>query len=257
MRLVVLGCSGSVSGPDSASSSYLVEADDGDRTWRLVLDLGSGAFGQLLGRVDPASVDAVLLSHLHADHMVDAAALHVYLRYGPQGPYPAVTVHGPAGTAGRVAEVCGHGESVDDEFDIRPWQAGQDLRIGPMSVRVHEVRHPVPAYAIRIEGPGESGGRVVLTYSGDTDTCEGLTAAAHEADLFLCEAAFSEPCPAPRGIHLTGRRAGEAAAEAAVRRLLLTHIQPWVDSEQVAHEARSAYDGPVELARPGVTWPIG
>ncbi|QOR71902.1 MBL fold metallo-hydrolase [Ruania alkalisoli] len=256
MRLIVLGCSGSVSAPDSASSSYLVEADDGARTWRVVLDLGSGAFGQLLGQGEPASVDAVLFSHLHADHMVDAAAMHVYLRYGPQGPYPVMPVYGPSETAARIAQVCGNGETVDGEFEFRSWVTGQEVRIGPMVIRVHEVRHPVPAYAIRIEGPGEDGGRAVLTYSGDTDTCEGLIEAAREADLFLCEAAFSEPCSAPRGIHLTGRRAGQSAARAGARHLLLTHIQPWVDSSAVAAEAGSEYGGPVDLARPGALWRV-
>ncbi|SED75502.1 MBL fold metallo-hydrolase [Ruania alba] len=255
MRLVVLGCSGSVSGPESASSAYLVEADDGERTWRVLLDLGSGAFGQLLRYCDPATVDAVLLSHLHADHMVDMAAMHVYLRYGPQGPYPPVPVHGPAETGERIGQVCGNGECIDGQFRISPWQPGVDVHVGPLRITVVEVDHPVTAYAMRIEGPSERGnGTRVLTYSGDTDACAGLDQAAAGADLFLCEAAFSESCDVVRGIHLTGRRAGEAATRADAGRLVLTHVQPWVSSETVLAEALTEFSGPVDLAEPGATW---
>ena len=55
----------------------------------------------------------------------------------------------------------------------------------------------------------------MLTYSGDTDSCRGLEEAARDADMFLCEAAFEEGRDdAIKGVHLTGKRAGEAAAAA-------------------------------------------
>ena len=87
-----------------------------------------------------------------------------------------------------------------------------------------------------------------MTYSGDTDACAGLVEAAREADLFLCEAAFQEGRDEVRGVHLTGRRAGEAAQRAGARRLVLTHLQPWNDTEVTLDEARATYTGPIELA---------
>ncbi|MCB0895289.1 MAG: MBL fold metallo-hydrolase, partial [Nocardioidaceae bacterium] len=69
MRLTIVGCSGSYPGPEAPASCYLLEADDaGGRTWRVLLDLGNGALGALHRYADPLAVDAVLLSHLHADH---------------------------------------------------------------------------------------------------------------------------------------------------------------------------------------------
>jgi ribonuclease BN (tRNA processing enzyme) len=96
----------------------------------------------------------------------------------------------------------------------------------------------------------EHGGRV-LAYSGDTDACPALEELAKEADLLLAEASFQEDRDEVRGIHLTGRRAGEAAAAAGARRLVLTHIPVWTDVDVVLEEARGAYAGPVEPARPG------
>lgn len=256
MKLTILGSSGSMSSPESASSSYLVQAQDGARTYSVLLDLGSGAMGQLLRHHDPAAVDAVLLSHLHADHVVDLAALHVYLEYGPAGPQPPMPVYGPAGTSERIRQLCGE-EDCTAQFDVATWQAGTGLQVGPLSIEPIEVRHPVTAYALRITGPSEDGSRqVVLTYTGDTDSCDGVIHAGREADLLLSEAAFTEDGPPIRGVHLTGRRAGEVATSAGARHLVLTHLQPWTPAETVRSEALTAYSGPVDLAVPGAIWEL-
>src|SRR5699024_10546946 len=103
MRLTVVGCSGSYPGPGSPASCYLVEAEHDDRTWRILLDLGSGALGALHNHIDPLSVDAVFLSHLHADHCMDLCGYYVMRKYHPNGPQPRIPVWGPPGTAARMA----------------------------------------------------------------------------------------------------------------------------------------------------------
>lgn len=261
MRLVVVGCSGSMSGPDSAASSYLVEADDGEgRTWRVLLDLGSGAFGQLLRYADPAGIDAVAVSHLHPDHVVDLTGFEVYRRYHPDGALPPVPLFGPPGTADRVLQLGGDsGEEarakLGQAYTVTAYDTGQGHRVGPLHLEPVEVHHPVTAYGLRVRGPREDGtGEAVLAYTGDTDTCPGLLELARDADLLLAEAAYQEGRDTGRGIHLTGRRAAEAAADGRSRRLVLTHLPPWNDAAVVRAEAEAVYDGPIELAVPGATW---
>jgi len=256
VRLVVVGCSGSVSGPESASSCYLLQADRPDGgTTSVLLDLGSGAFGQLLRYVAPEQLDAVLLSHLHADHVVDLAALEVYLRYAPGGPFDAVDVWGPDGTDARIEQLSGEPSSGAEVFCTHAWVDREPVRVGPFEIVPTTVLHPVPAFALRITGPAENGqGTRTLVFTGDTDACDGVLAAAHGADLLLAEAAFEEDRDEVRGIHLTGRRAGELATAAGVQRLVLTHIPPWTSREKVRAEACTTYDGVVDLACPGVTF---
>lgn len=257
MKLTVVGCSGSVSGPESASSCYLVQAQDQGRTWSVLLDLGSGAFGQCLRHVDPAEVDAVLISHLHADHIVDLASMHVFLKYGPGSPHAKLRVVGPAGTAERVEQICGDTSTSGSPLAVEAWQPGVPITVGPLVIEPFVVLHPTPAYAMRITGPSETaGGTRVLTYSGDTDSCESVIAAAEGADLFLCEAAFEEGREAVRGVHLSGRRAGEAAQAAGVKSLVLTHLPPWTSAETVRAEAVTAYAGPVDVAAPEASWTL-
>ena len=87
MRLTIVGCAGSFPGPDSASSCYLVEHDG----FRMLVDLGSGALGPLQRHLDLRDVDAVLLSHLHADHCFDLSGFYVVSKYHPTGALPTRT----------------------------------------------------------------------------------------------------------------------------------------------------------------------
>lgn len=259
MRLTIVGSSGSVSGPESASSCYLVQVGgaNGQRTTSVLMDLGSGAFGQLLRYLPPHELDAVLLSHLHADHVVDLAALDVYLRYSPGAPHSRLPLWGPDGSAERVEQLCGEPGGGRDAFEARAWRHAETVRIGPLEITPFGVWHPVPAFALRITGPAEDGsGTRTVVYTGDTDACDGVSQAAHGADLLLAEAAFEEPRDSLRGVHLTGRRAGELASGAGAGRLVLTHIPPWTSREKVRAEACTTFGGPVDLACPGVTFTL-
>lgn len=254
MRLTVVGCSGSFPGPSSPASSYLLTADDAaGRTWRLVLDLGNGALGPLQRHTRITDVDAVLLSHLHPDHFLDLCGVYVALRYDPDGEAPGrLPVWGPAGTASRLAEAYGapEGRGMGEQLDVREWVDGEPVRIGPFEVTPRRVLHPVPAFGLRVSGPGADGEQRVLAYTGDTDDCPALDELAGGVDLLLSEAAFHEGRDDVRGIHLTGRRAGQVAARAGVGRLVLTHLPPWNDPQRTLAEAAQTWTGPTELAVP-------
>lgn len=262
MRLTVIGCAGSFPGPYSAASSYLVQADDAaGRTWSVLLDLGSGALGPLQRFCDPADIDAIGLSHLHPDHVADVCGLYVYLKYRPvraaEGRRRPVPVHGPFGTASRIGDAYGlePGESMGDHLAVHTWQPGHAVQVGPLTMTPVAVDHPVPAYGVRVEGPAQDdpSRTVTLAYTGDTDSCGGVEELARGVDLLLAEAAFVEGRDdAIRGIHLTGRRAGLAATDGDVGRLVLTHVPAWNDPHAALAEAREVFVGPIELATPGL-----
>jgi len=264
VKLTVVGCTGSMSGPDSTASCHLVQAEgtgtDGERrVYSVLLDLGPGAFGAVMNHVDPRDVDAVILSHLHADHMSDMISYHVFRRWFPTGALGPVDVYAPAGAVDRVRGVGGDPvtEDFSQDFRFHTLTPGYTTSVGPLSIEVHPVLHPVEAYAIRVTGPSALGdGQVTVTYSGDSDACDGLVDAARDADIFLCEAGFVEGRDTVRGIHLTGERAGEMATAAGSRHLILTHIQPWTDPLEVAAAAASTFTGGIELARAGAVWEL-
>ena len=271
MKLTIIGCTGSMSGPDSAASSYLVQADGADpdgevRTWSVVLDLGPGAMGQMLRYLDPIDLDAILISHCHADHIVDLVGMHVFRRWNPTGALGPVLTLGPGELRGRLNGVDGTSpeETYASEFSFRTAVVGQAVQVGPLKIMPYEALHPVEAYGYRIEAPGQDGrGSVSLAFTGDTDLCDGVEAMADGVDSLLLEAAFLEGRDTYRGMHLTGRRAGELAAGTSgeggrrpAGSLVLTHIQPWTDPADTLKEAAEVYSGPLEAATAGASWEI-
>jgi ribonuclease BN (tRNA processing enzyme) len=253
MRLTVIGCSGSYPGPESPASSYLVEAEEGDRTWRILLDLGSGALGRLQQVVDPLSVDAVFLSHLHPDHFFDMSGYYVLRKYHPSGAQPRIPVYGPRGVAKRLAQAYGLAEDpgMTEEFDFREHDEEQPVTVGPVTVAVTRVLHPVESYAMRVTHGDRS-----FVYSGDTALCDSLVGLAEGTDLLLAEAAFREGEDNPAALHMTGKDAAETAVRAGASRLVLTHIPPWYDPKLAFDEARPVFEGPLELARCGSTYDL-
>lgn len=253
MRLTVVGCSGSYPGPDSPASSYLVEAEDQGRTWRVLLDLGSGALGRLHRYADPLSIDAVFLSHLHPDHWFDMSGYYVLRKYHPTGPQPRIPVYGPTGTAKRMAKAYGLPPTpgMAQEFDVRELREDSPVTVGPLSFDVARVVHPVEAYAIKVTHGDRS-----FVYSGDTARCDALVSLAKGTDLLLAEASFREGEDNPPDLHMTGRDAAEVAVRAGAARLVLTHIPPWHDPVSALEEARPVFEGPMELARCGATYDL-
>ena len=152
-----------MSGPESPASSYLVQARGLDprsgeeRTFSLVCDLGPGSFGALWAHVCPCELDALALSHCHADHMGDIISLQVYRKWGPGAAASALPLYGPAETMRRVRQI---EDALDDEayeveFAFTHMQLGEAYQVGPMTIRPYRALHPVEAFGLRIEGPSE------------------------------------------------------------------------------------------------------
>ncbi|MPY98553.1 MAG: MBL fold metallo-hydrolase [Actinophytocola sp.] len=255
MRLTILGCAGSVPGPNTAASGYLLEADG----FVLGLELGNGTLSQLQEFRSPFDLDALVFSHLHPDHCADFGALTVIRRYHPHWPGGRPTrlpVYGPDDTEQRLVNLYAPNEperaetDLGDVYEFRPLPS-EPVAIGPFVLTAYEVLHPTPAYGLRI-----SHGGVTLAYTGDSGMCPALDVLAHDVDVLLSEASWTDADDRPLGVHLSGVEAGLLAHRSGARRLLLTHIAPWTDRAKIYAEARTTFDGPLELVEQGATYDI-
>jgi ribonuclease BN (tRNA processing enzyme) len=259
VRLTIVGCSGSFPGPDSPASCYLVEAEG----FRLLIDLGSGALGAVQRYASLDEIDAVCVSHLHADHCLDLCDYSVARRFHPGGPMAPVTVYAPPEAALRLGRALGADPAADARPGADPYHGITEmfdfttigpgvLEIGPLRVTAARMNHPVDTFGFRLEHRGRS-----LAYSADTGPCDALAELAAGADVLLCEASFLEPAdagaePLPEDLHLTARQAGEYAARAGVGQLVLTHLVPWNDQSTTLDQAGQAFTGALSLAAPGL-----
>ncbi|WP_084106132.1 MBL fold metallo-hydrolase [Demequina sp. NBRC 110056] len=249
MALTIVGCAGSTAGPDSAASCYLLShTDDAGQTWRLVLDLGSGAIGPLQRHCDPVRVDGVLVSHGHPDHCADLGALDVLRRYGPSRDehVPLIPLLGPEGIDRRIGDVSG--DPTDrgaGTYDFRALAPGDTVRIGPFEIEAARALHPVSALAYLV-----TAGDTRVLFTGDTDRCAEVDAFAARATAILGEAGWAHREVNPPGVHMSGDQLGRMASEAGVERLIVTHIASWLDPEPTLLAVR-AHAPHAVLARPG------
>lgn len=268
MQLTVLGCRSGMPADGQASSGYLVETASA----RLLLDCGPGIATALTAVVDPTELDAVVISHLHADHCYDllpigksllSAAMHF-----PGGPdvrrseVRPVTLFVPAGARELFDRWAGLfpvttmpllDKAFERAFDVREYEPGDRFEVGDTTIGLHELRHVLPNCGIRVEAGG-----VTLAYTGDTGVTDEAVKLAANADLLLAEATLSQPDRTEHG-HLSGGDAGRIAARAGARELALTHFacteRHWLG--HLRDDAASAFSGPVRLVRSGERIRVG
>jgi ribonuclease BN (tRNA processing enzyme) len=249
MRLTVVGSAPAYSlEPCRASSCYLVEHGD----TAIVLDFGQGAFGALAAYRSPDSVDAIVISHLHADHCVDLVPLRHFVKFERGGRGPAL--YGPAELRPRFNAFQVH----DDFFDDLPGGALDEasFSVGSVNIETRRITHIPDSFAFRVsvaDGESEAPG---LVYSGDCGEWPDLLPLIRPGDTLLCEAALGAG-GTEGGPHLTAAEAASAARDGAAARLILTHILERNDMAATLGAAREVLGWDAEIAGAGLSIDIG
>jgi len=243
MELTILGTSAGFAGKDDACSSYLLSVQGA----QYLIDMGPGSLASLQNHVNFREVDAVLLSHLHPDHVSDLYtfrfAVSVAQKEGSMPhPFPIFMPDKPAETFSFIRS------NIDEEFAVTVVGEGKGLDLHGLSVQFLRTRHPVLAHAMRFEHEGR-----VFVYTTDTSYFEDLVAFCSGADLLLAEATLQERDRDLEEMgHMTARTAGRLALQAGANTLVLTHIWPEYDRRPTLEEAKEAFSGTVHIAERGL-----
>ncbi len=267
LSINVLGAAGGFPSRGVACSGFLLE----EGSTSVLLDCGPGVAYRLLAGRGVESLDGVVVSHMHPDHMLDVvplgyAVLTHWIEGGSTRRLPVWVPTGGRALLDRISKLFGHHRWVfgsedhgpgyaalreatvggDDWFsavlDLTEYQPGASWSIGRVEVTTCAVPHNVPAASIRLDAQTGS-----VTYSGDSEWSDDLARLATGSDVFLCEAYFSGS-GVPGGMHLTPAQAGELAERAGVGRLVLSHLGSVDDRPSAVFEARRTYGGPVTAA---------
>jgi len=264
MRVTVLGKSPSWEDAGGACSGYLI--DEGDTS--VLLDCGNGVFSKLRLYRDYTDVDALLISHLHADHFLDLVPYAYALTYAPrQQPVPVADWPGtddparprllaPPGarrTFRRVVGAWGNDDLLEKAFRLEEYDPSSTLEIGDLRIRFHEVPHFTTTYAIDFSSANGAGR---LTYGADSRPCEELVEIARDTDLLIVEATLPRPERMGERGHMTPAEAGDHARRAGARKVVLTHISDELDSGWALEQGRDTFGGEVVLAREGAVYEI-
>jgi ribonuclease BN (tRNA processing enzyme) len=246
LRLTVVGSSSSIPRPDRACSSYLVQDDETS----LVLDLGTGAFANLRRHVDYNRLDAVVITHMHADHFIDLIPLRYALCYGVFRRKRKLPLYLPPDGDRMLHQLVsafadeGGGDFINEVFEVQTYDPSAPLAIGGGRMTFALTSHYIPAFAVRYERHGRS-----LTYSADSAPEPRLVELARGSDLFVCESTLLAD-DIERGMrgHSSAREAGQMAQAAEVGRLVLTHYAECATARDLDESAREFFTGEVSVA---------
>ncbi len=242
MRLTVLGGDGGFPDAGGACSGYLLETDG----FHLLVDPGYATFPRLARQLAPERVDAVIVSHGHPDHCADLSPL-LRARSLREDPLPPLPVYSLPGAVAAVLAL--DSPRTASTVELHDFSAGTEFRVGPLQVRSFDLPHFVPNAGLRVKA-----GEEVLAYTGDSGPSPQLRGLAQDADLLLAEATYVSEVPAEDAPFLSSaRQAGQLAHAAHARRLLLTHVWPGTDRDELEHAAREGFNGQVGSATAGET----
>ncbi len=238
MRLTVIGCYGPYPAAGECCSGYLVEHQGS----AILLDCGNGVLGRLRYYIEPWNLDAVILSHLHSDHVSDLMIMrYAIMLNNIRLDKGMLNVYSPGEPAEEFNRL-----NYKDFVKAHAVTAETKLNVGSLKISFSPAVHAYMSNIITVESEDHK-----LVYSGDTEYFPQLTGLAEGADLFLCEANYLRK-DIEKGLpnHLAAYQAGKIASEAGVKRLVLTHHYPERDLEISRNEA-SEYFRNVELASAG------
>jgi len=264
VTITLLGTGSPLPDPNRAGPATLVQAGGTN----LLVDAGRGVVLRLAGaRLFPSALQAVLLTHLHSDHI--CALNDVVTSHWVTSPAPTpLAIHGPVGTTEVVAGILqmlgpdvryrlDHHDDLTAGPDLQVSEhgPGEAFEVGGCRVTTHATDHrPVePTLGYRVEHEG-----TVVALAGDTVPCAGLDELCAGADAYV-QTVIREDLvalvPSPRlqdilDYHSTVAQAGQTAARNGVGTLVLTHYVPPLapDQEDRWRAAAAAhFDGPIVL----------
>ncbi len=257
MHFTFIGSSGAVPSVARDTTSLLFVGDAG----AILIDCGGSPVQKLRrARVDPLDLTHVVITHIHPDHAYGLPALVQSLfllqRREPLSVLCRPEHMQPLRTVLDVFELWqrpGMFPMTLSAISLDPGAAA--FASGSLAVSTTPNEHGrMPNFAVRVDVT--AGASVV--YSSDTGPCEAVARLAIGADTLIHEATFPERDRGRFGVHSTAEDAGRVAEQAAVRRLILAHVEADYHDElpALAEEARRRFSGVVEVAQEFVPYPL-
>jgi len=239
MKLIPIGIWGGYPKANEATSSFLIEHDG----FHCLIDCGSGVLSSLQNYLPLEKIDAVILSHYHADHIADIGSLQYsrLIQFYLNNPSPVLPIYGHTEDQDNFAKLSYKEQTVGVEISEE-----EVVQIGPFTVSFCRTDHPVYCLAMKLTVGEKS---IVLT--ADTGWRDELADFARGANLLISEANLYEEHIGVAPGHMGGSEAGKMAKLAKTNQLLLTHLPLHGNIEEILEAAVQQFDGPVEIAEVG------
>lgn len=253
LQLTPIGTSPAWYNAGEPCSGFLLDADG----FRVLVDCGSGVIARYLALYGPERpIDAIVLTHVHADHCFDLVPLKYGIEQGTLGHW-APQLWLPPSSRERLTTIASAWDQdfrfFEDPYDVRDFRPDASFDVGPFRIDALAVPHYIECFALRFEAAGTSFG-----FTADTGPNDALAPFMHGVDLLLAEAATppgADLAQPGRG-HITAEEAGRIARAAGAHSLLLTHVPEEHGVTTILANAAAAFGGPVDIAASGEVYDV-
>ncbi len=244
MQLIVLGGSGTFPRAGGACNGFLVRQGETN----VLVDMGTGVLSRLYNWLDPGDLDAVVITHLHPDHFLDIYPYRYFLEFQAAGRMP-MPVYAPAQAADYIRGLFNEADTskFDRVFTFTDLASAPDFTVGELKIAGRQVSHLDPTYGIEVSACGRR-----LFYTSDTRQDPCLLEYARGVDLLLAETTLRAGDADSSVAHMTTTEVATLAADAGVARVVLTHLWPHFDRNQIKREVEAGFDGKIDLADEGL-----
>jgi ribonuclease BN (tRNA processing enzyme) len=231
MKLTILGNNGPYPSAGGACSGYLIQDDKTN----ILIDCGNGVLSNLFKIIPFEKLDAIILTHLHSDHMSDMMVLRyaVQIKMNKGMINKQISVYAPSEPAEEYNRLDSKGI-----FDLKTINSESELQFGNLKFTFKEMKHPMMCFAVSIFD-----GVRRFVFSGDTAWNENIIEFSRNADLAMLDAGLLTKDKTNENVpHLTAEECGIIAGKADVKRLMLTHFWPDYDRNELLREAKAKFD---------------
>jgi ribonuclease BN (tRNA processing enzyme) len=242
LRMTVIGYWGGFPGKNEATSGYLFEYNG----YKLLVDCGSGVVSQLQNYISIESLNAVIISHYHHDHIADIGPL----QYGRLVRTMLGECHEPLPIYGHTLDSQNFSKLTYKTYTTGiAYNSNNEVHIGPFTISFLKTNHPVPCFAMKI-----STDKHTVIYTADSSYLDAFIPFSKEADLLIAECSFYGEQDGTNAGHLNSYDVGNIAKEAKVKEVLLTHLPHFGEHSRLISEAKEKFNGKVSLASSGLVW---
>ncbi len=247
MKLNILGTGTFFANINRTSSSFLLEINDK----KILIDCGPGTLVRLsqLG-VSVNDIDYVFLTHFHPDHTSDLFPLFMNYRlsdlFSPGSITKFPKFFGPEGIEKFITNY-----SINSElFACNGWNKidmidypSVPINLDNLVIKPFKVDHiafgvPAKAYALRFEIDNK-----IITFSGDSNNCQGIKDATKNADIFVCDSSY--PSGKSNQSHMDTYEIGQISQYSNVKKTVLVHFYPQFNPSDLVKEVKNKFDGEV------------
>jgi ribonuclease BN (tRNA processing enzyme) len=244
MKLTVLGNNGPFPAAGGACSGYLIS----EGNIKILIDCGSGVLSNLLKFVRFEELDAIILTHLHSDHISDMMVLRYAVQIKKARGFmdKCITVYAPNDPEEEFKRL-----DIKGVFDLKPITGNLQLSFDNLKITFKDMKHPVKCFGISIYD-----GSVRFVFSGDTSICGNIIEFSRNADLVMLDSGLLERDKKGENVpHLTAKECGLVAKEAGAKKLLLTHFWPDYNIDELLAEAKENFEN-VEASKLLISYEI-